>query len=116
MRDLVHDRYISLSAMIGHGRHISSEARTRPLFADRAAALVCLTEYRKRSDAKGRPISTRRGEAAPYLASRASFVVIPRSSRSTLLPDATLCRSYFERSENAAPIRRSSGRPFHVSL
>src|SRR5512144_2783375 len=26
----------SLSAMIGDGRHISSEARTRPLFADRA--------------------------------------------------------------------------------
>src|SRR5512144_2353941 len=29
-----------LSAMIGDGRHISSEARTRPLFADRAAAQV----------------------------------------------------------------------------
>src|SRR5512144_1440214 len=33
-------------------------------------------EYRKRREAKGRPISTRRGEAAPYLASRASGAAI----------------------------------------
>src|SRR5512144_2756419 len=37
-RDSYSIYYVSLSAKIGDGRHISSEARTRPLFADRAAA------------------------------------------------------------------------------
>src|SRR5512144_323231 len=37
-----------LSAMIGDGRHISSEARTRPLFADRATGSKCYTNRVKR--------------------------------------------------------------------
>src|SRR5512144_2421558 len=35
-----HVLYVSLSAKIGDGRHISSEARTRPLFADRATGSI----------------------------------------------------------------------------
>src|SRR5512144_709172 len=34
-----------LSAMIGDGRHISSEARTRPIFADRATGSKCYTFF-----------------------------------------------------------------------
>src|SRR5512144_1094729 len=67
--------HVSLSAMIGDGRHISSEARTRPLFAARAAAQVCLTEYRKRVR-QGSHIATRRGERGHLFAVRASGAAI----------------------------------------
>src|SRR5512144_606354 len=69
--------YVSLSAKIGDGRHICSRREQRgPYSPIERPPVSCLMEYRKRREAKGRPISTRRGEAAPYLASRASGAAI----------------------------------------
>src|SRR5512144_952616 len=118
--------------MIGDGRHISSEARTRPLFADRAAAQVCLTEYRKRVR-QGRHISTRRGERGHLFAERASGAaisfftfLIPCSAervvgwawfvaRSEERPRAALFRPEGEKRPHIWPLERR-GQLFHSKV
>src|SRR5512144_2333821 len=84
--------HVSLRAKIGDGRHISSEARTRPLFADRAT---------------GRPNEVRQ-YSIPFILvkmSEANLIFCisckPKSEDRRRPP-------YFERSENAAPIRRTT--------
>src|SRR5512144_920015 len=83
-----------LSAKIGDGRHISSEARTRPLFADRATGRL----RRSRSNMLyffHVPLACAERNLTFYISLK------PKCDDRRRPP-------YFERSENAAPIRRSS--------